>query len=96
MAVDISNLAEKLNELTGLNFEECEKEERNVGNNAVDVTFSKSFQARLAAKALDVNVWEIKELSLKQYAKVTTTVMTFLFGSADEETKTEKSSRENQ
>lgn len=86
--VDISNLTEKLNELTGLDFEECEKEERLAGTNSVDVSFSKSFQARLAAKALGVNVWDIKDLPLKKYAQVTMQVMTFLFAdSAKEETQ---------
>ena len=83
--VDVSNLKEKLNNLTGLDFEECEKEERTAGNNSVDVSLSKSFQARLAARALEVNPYEIKELPLKKYSKVVMEVMTFLFGDLEKE-----------
>ena len=82
--IDTSNLAEKLSALNGLTFEECEKEERMAGNTSVDVTFSKSFQARLAARALGVNVYDIKELPLKQYSKVVNETMTFLFSSSEE------------
>ena len=83
--IDPSNLTEKLNGLSGLDFEECERDERTSGNNAVDVTFSKSFQARLAARALNCNPYEIKELSLKKYNKVVTEVMTFLFAPSEKE-----------
>ena len=83
--VDTSNLTEKLNELKGLDFEECERDERTSGNNSVDVTFSKSFQARLAARALNCNPYEIKELPLKKYNKVVTEVMTFLFAPSEKE-----------
>lgn len=85
MKVDISDLTKKLDDLTGLDFEECENEERLTGTRSVDVTFSKSFQARLAARALGVNPFEIKELPLKQYARVTTQVMSFLFSDLGKE-----------
>lgn len=83
--VDTSNLTEKLDNLTGLDFEEVEKDERIAGNNSVDVTFSKSFQARLAARALNCNPYEIKELPLKKYNKVVTEVMSFLFAPSEKE-----------
>lgn len=85
MAVDISELTKKLDDLNGLDFEECEHDERTAGNTSVDVTFSKSFQARLAARALGVNPHDIKELPLKQYSRVTTQVMTFLFSDLGKE-----------
>lgn len=84
--VDISNLTEKLKSLTGLDFEEAEKIERSTGNTAVDMTFSKSFQIRLAAMALGVDVWELKELPLPQYSRIGMEVFTFLFSSAVDET----------
>lgn len=83
--VDTSNLKEKLEKLRGVDFEECERDERSAGNNAVDVTLSKSFQARLAAKALGCNPYDIKELPLKKYSKVVMEVMTFLFGTSETE-----------
>lgn len=83
--VDISNLAAKLEDLTGVDFEECERDERTAGNNTVDVSLSKSFQARLAARALEVNPHDIKNLPLKKYAQVTLQVMTFLFGNLEKE-----------
>ena len=83
--MDIGNLETKLDALTGRDYEECENEERKSGNNAVDVTLTKSFQARLAARAMGINPHEVKDLPLKQYSKVIMTVMRFLF--ADLETE---------
>ena len=94
MAIDISNLTEKLGELTGLDFEEVEKEERRSGNVSVDVSFTKSFQARLAARALGVNPHDIKELPLNKYARVTTETMAFLFGDSEKEETPSKQSEE--
>ena len=83
--VDIKNLAGKLDELTGNDFEAVEREERSAGNNAIDVSLSKSFQARLAARALGVNPHEIKDLPLKKYSKVIVTVVSFLFNDTETE-----------
>ena len=63
--MDISKLNEKLGELRGLDFELAEAQERAAGNNFPDVTFTKGFQARLAALALNVPVADIKELPLR-------------------------------
>lgn len=79
MEIKTENLEEKLASLTGMDYEFAEQEERDAGNNAVDVTFSKSYQARLAAKALDVNVFDLKELPIKDYVAITTRVSNFLF-----------------
>ena len=88
MKIDIEELKTKLDNLKGVDFEAAEREERLAGNSSVDVTMSKSFQARLAARALGVNPHEIKELPLKQYSKVVLEVMSFLFGfSVTEETE---------
>lgn len=83
--IDTSNLTEKLETLSGLDFEECEREERRVGNTSVDVSLSKSFQARLAARALGVDPFELKGLPLNKYARVTMEVMTFLFADSEKE-----------
>lgn len=90
--IDIKKLEEGLNSLTGLHFEQAEKQERLTGNVTPDLSFSKSFQARLAAFALDMNVHDIKELPLKEYSLVTQKVSNFLFsGSAEEEIASPKS-----
>lgn len=91
MAIDISKLDEGLNKLRGLDFEQCEAQERAAGNTFPELSFNKSFQARLAARALDVPTADIKELPLKQFAKVTQAVFNFLFNTSDAETPSEKS-----
>ena len=89
--VDTSKLPEKLNALTGLDFELVEAQERASGNAYLDVTFTKSFQARLAAQALGVPVADIKELPLKEYIKVCGKVLNFLAAPSVDETPATKS-----
>lgn len=83
--VDITKLKEKLGDLKGYDIEACDKEERAVGNNAVVLNVTPSFQARLAARALGVNPHDIKELPAKKYSQVTSTVMNFLFVDSESE-----------
>lgn len=90
--IETKNLIEKLETLRGLDFEAAEAEERAAGNTAVEMTFSKSFQVRLAAKALGANVHDLKSLPLKDYYKITSQVSRFLFtGLEEEEIPSEKS-----
>lgn len=91
MAVDFEKLDAGLKTLRGLDFETAERKERTAGNNYPDVTFSKSFQARLAATALDVPVADIKELPLREFSQVTGAVFNFLFTPSDDATPSEKS-----
>ena len=84
--IDVTKLDEKLNELRGLDFEAAEVQERAAGNNFPDVTFSKSFQARLAAIALGIPADEIKTLPLKQYNQACQRVFNFLFANSDDAT----------
>lgn len=81
MAIDISKLTEGLNGLRGLDFEQCEAQERATGNNQPLLTMTAGFQARLAAKALGVPVADIKELPLKEYNRVCQATFNFLFSS---------------
>lgn len=83
--IDITNLNQKLLELTGNDFEAAEAQERAAGNNFPDVTFTKSFQARLAARALGVNVYDLKAASIKNYTQACQTVFNFLFQPSDGE-----------
>lgn len=84
--IDIEKLSAGLQKLRGLDFEEAESAERAAGNNYPEITFSKSFQARLAAKALDMNPHDLKELPLKDYDAATRKVFNFLFASSASET----------
>ena len=77
--MDISKLNEQLGELRGLDFELAEAQERTAGNNFPDVTFTKGFQARLAALALGVPVADIKELPIRKYQDVCAKVFNFLY-----------------
>ncbi len=83
--IDISNLEEKLQTLTGFDFEEVEKVERQLGNNAAVISTTASFITRLAAKALKVNPHDLKALPITQYTVVMSKTSNFLFGSLAEE-----------
>lgn len=91
MAVDFAKLDAGLKNLRGLDFEAAEAQERAGGNNYPDVTFSKSFQARLASLALKVPVADIKELPLKEFSQITNAVFNFLFSNSGDATLSEKS-----
>ena len=91
MKIDLKELEEKLNGLKGHDFNRAEREERFTGNVTPDLTFSKSYQARLASFALGMNVHDIFDLPLKEYVQVTGKVSNFLFsGSETEETPQEQ------
>mgnify|MGYP006916029988 CR=1 FL=1 len=83
MTIDFEKMKENLDTLNGYDFEEAEKAERRAGNLAVEIGTSKSFQARLAARALGVPYPEIQALNLKEYNKVTVVVFNFLYSSLD-------------
>ena len=77
--IDMEKLQSGLEKLRGLDLEECEAAERAAGNNFPELSFSKSFQARLAAKALEMNVHDLKEMSLKDYDSACRAIFNFLF-----------------
>ena len=84
--IDTNKLREGLNKLTGHDFEFAEAMERAAGNAYPIINFSRSFQARLAASALDMNVHDIKNLPLKEYTALTNEVSNFLSSTSDGET----------
>ena len=86
MSIDIEKLNAGLQKLTGLDFEEVESAERAAGNNFPLISFSSSFQARLAAKALEINVHDLKEMPLRDYDAACRQVFNFLFSSSASET----------
>ena len=90
--IDYKKLEEGLPTLTGHDFEMAEKQERAAGNFTPDLTFSRSFLARLGSFALGVNVHDLKDLPLNEYAQVTQKVNAFLYsGSATEENASSES-----
>lgn len=89
--IDISKLNEGLNNLRGYDLEMAETQERATGNTFADLSFTKGFQARLAAIALKVPVDEIKALPLREYTRVCGTVFSFLFNSSGDATPSPKS-----
>lgn len=76
--LDVEKLETGLNKLTGLDLLELEKEERLAGNTTIELTTSKSFQARLAARALGMNVHDLKEMPLREFNQVCVRVFGFL------------------
>ena len=83
----IASLDHALTNLTGYDMEAAENEERAGGNMIPDITFSKGFQARLAARALSVPLDKIKGLKVNAYATITAQVSNFLFGNLAEMAK---------
>jgi hypothetical protein len=76
--VDLQKLLTGLNTLTGRDMVEVEFNERRAGNNSADLTFTKSFQARLAARALKEDYNVLQALPLYQYEQMCTVVFVFL------------------
>lgn len=79
MKIDYEKLKAGLESLTGHDFERAERAEQSSGNNAPMLTFTKGFQARLAAEALNVPTPEIKGLPLREYNRVTNEVFSFFY-----------------
>ncbi|MBR4903700.1 MAG: hypothetical protein IKZ53_03440 [Selenomonadaceae bacterium] len=86
MEIDFEKLDVGLNNLRGFDFEAVSKEERATGNTSVLMATDEKFQIRLAARALGINVNDIRELPLKTFVKVQQRVFNFLFGTSGEET----------
>lgn len=76
--IDLEKLEKGLNELRGLDVIETEREERLAGNTTIELSTSKSFQARLAARALGVNVHDLFELPANEFHLVCVRCFAFL------------------
>lgn len=87
--VDYDKLEAGLQALTGYDLEKIENQERASGNSYPSLEFTKSFQIRVAAKALGVQVQDLKELSLKDYHKICNKVFGFLYSSDEKESPDE-------
>lgn len=80
-AIDYSELETKLEELTAMDFQECERACRMSTDPTPDIVYSAAFRARLAAKALGVPYQQIRTLDLKTYTAITARVLAFLLQS---------------
>ena len=77
---------EKLNNLTGLDFLQAEKDTRAVSSEFIGVLqLNPKFQLNLAARALGVNPHELETLPLKKFNKILTATSGFLFSDSDSE-----------
>jgi len=83
--IDLTKLEDSLQNLTGNDFEEAERIERQLGNTASVISTTSSFITRLAAMALKVNPHDIKDLPIAKYTAVMSKTSNFLFGSLAEE-----------
>lgn len=94
MKIDVEELKSKLENLTGKDFIDAEKDARNSGDMMPLITFSTEFQIRLAARALKTNPRELETLPLNQYTKVASTVSNFLFSDNDTTENEEETNHE--
>lgn len=78
MNIDFEQLEKGLNGLIGYDMIALEKEERLAGNTALELSTSKGFQARVAAKALGVNPHDLLELPLRTFNQVCIRCFSFL------------------
>lgn len=93
MKIDLTNLEEKLQGLTGNDFAEAESEERLSGNIMPMIQFSTPFLIRLAARALGINHNDIKALPMNEYAKVAARTSNFLFATSEDDTTDKPASK---
>lgn len=77
--IDISGLKNGLEVLTGRDYANAEKQARINGEAMPIIQYSSTFQAALAAKALNVSTAEVKDLPIAEYMSVTLQVSRFLF-----------------
>lgn len=78
--LDFTNLEERLEELTALDYIQAERECRMAADTTTDITYSASFRARLVAAAMGVSYNEISSLKIKVYTAAIERTLLFLLG----------------
>lgn len=78
MKIDYNKLNTGLNTLKGTDYNECEKKARALGDISPDLNYSKTFQAVIASKVLEVGYDEIVALPIKEFVNITSIVNNFL------------------
>ena len=84
MTIDFEKLKENLDTLNGYDFEEAEKAERRFGNLAMEIGTTRSFQARIASRALGIPYPEIQALNIREYNRVCMETFNFLYRPQDQ------------
>ena len=82
--LDFSNLEAKLGELKAQAYMDAERACRMKADATPDITYSSSFRARLAARALGVDYKEIQNLPIPVFTELTGRVLVFLLQSSAE------------
>lgn len=85
--IDLKAIESGLENMTGFDFEVAERDARAAGDTLPDITFSKNFQARLAARAMGVHVNDVCALPIRDFNAATMKVNNFLFASLAAEIK---------
>ena len=83
--ITVIDLEERLKKLTGHDFIECESIERAQGNMTPIISFSASFQLRIAAIALGTNPGDLQDLPIRSLNKILMSVNSFLLRNLEEE-----------
>ena len=76
--IDVQKLDEGLNKLTGRDLIAIEREERLTGNTSLEITTSKGFQGRVAARALGMNPHDLLDLPMNEFNQICIRAFGFL------------------
>ena len=78
--IDIKNVEQALQNVTGKDFLTAERQARQMGDQTASIVLSGQFQAVLLANALKVPVEDIEELPVAEFVQALSKVNVFLFG----------------
>lgn len=81
MKIDRDKLRDGLEKLTGEDYEQAERTVRFAGDITTDITYSRAFQAALAAKALGITRKDILAMPILEYNNAVNVVRDFLLSS---------------
>lgn len=81
MKIDYEKLKNGLEQLTGNDYEQAEREARLAGDITYEINISKCFLAALTAKALGESVDFMRKLPVREYNKAVTVTAGFLLSS---------------
>lgn len=81
----MQKLNEGLEKLSGADLIECDNIERSQGNMTPIISFSSSYQLRIAAIALNTTPADLEVLPARQLNRILLTVNRFLLGNLDDE-----------
>lgn len=77
--IDLKNVDNVLQNVTGKDFLNAERQARQMGDQTASIVLSSQFQTILLANALKVPVEDIEELPVAEFVQALSKVNTFLF-----------------